>query len=259
MLMNLDHESIHLWCANPADALVESTAEACASLLSEDERIRWKRFRFDRQQREFLTTRALVRTALSRYFPLAPEAWRFKLNRYGKPDIDPDRGLQFNLSNSPALVVCLIARQAAVGVDVEPIARAEKIVEVAREVFSPLEMAEFQQLQGRERLDRAVSLWTLKESYIKARGMGLSLPLKKFSFLFGGPEGIRLHLDSSLCDDAGRWRFCLMDHAGHRVAMMVERAAAPKLQLWEQRPLLSDGSRMALGQVQWFPNSTASR
>jgi len=130
---------------------------------------------------------------------------------------------------------------------------------VAREVFSPLEMAEFQQLQGRERLDRAVSLWTLKESYIKARGMGLSLPLKKFSFLFSEPEGIRLHLDPSLGDDARRWRFSLMDLAGHRVAMMAERTNVPALQLWEQRPLLAPGSRLALSEIQWFPQSMKSR
>jgi len=50
--------------------------------------------------------------------------------------------------------------------------------------------------------------------------------LNKLSFLFGGPAGIRLELDSCLDDEAERWRFCLLDHAGHR-SHFVERLLRP--------------------------------
>ena len=128
----------------------------------------------------------------------------------------------------------------------EPCARAGKIAELAPEVFSPLELAQLDALREDEKLDRALRLWTLKESYIKARGMGLSLPLKKFSFLFGGAEGIRLELDPDLNDQPERWRFCLLDHAGHRIALMAERAAAPELQIWEVHPLGATPARLAV-------------
>ncbi len=184
-------------------------------------------------RREFLATHALARIALSNHYPLAPQAWHFSFNSYGKPAAEPDCGLRFNLSNSPGLVVCLIASGVEVGVDVEPCARAGKIAELAPEVLSPLELAQLDALREDEKLDRALRLWTLRESYMKARGMGLSLPMKRFSFLFGGAEGIRLELDPDLNDQPERWRFCSLDHAGHRIALMVERAGAPELQIWE--------------------------
>jgi 4'-phosphopantetheinyl transferase len=249
----MDKEPLNLWCAYPDDLIADEVAKSCAQLLSEDELARWQAFKFDRHAREFLVTHALARIALSHCHSLAPQAWRFTLNRYGKPAAEPECGLRFNLSNSTGLVVCLIAQGAEVGVDVEPCSRAGKIAELAPEVFSPLELAQLDALNGDEKLDRALRLWTLKESYIKARGMGLSLPLKKFSFLFGGAEGIRLQLDPDLNDQHERWRFCLLDHAGHRIALMTERTAAPELQIWEVHPIGSTPARLACGEALWYP------
>ena len=185
---------------------------------------------------------------------MAPEAWRFRSNEYGKPAIEPGVGIDFNLSNSRELVVCLIAQGGEVGVDVEPFTRASGIAEVAPRVFSELERSQLDGLADRERLDRGVSLWTLKEAYIKARGMGLSLPLDKVSFVFGGAAEIRLELNASLNDESSRWRFYLLDHAGHRVALMVERTADAKLEIWEARPLLAAPKRLADFSPRWLPH-----
>jgi 4'-phosphopantetheinyl transferase len=233
----MDTATLQLWFAYPDDLLTEGVARACAALLSEEELARAERFRFDRHRREFLTTRALARTALSHCHPLPPQAWRFKANAHGKPAVEPECGLRFNLSNSAGLVACLIARGAEVGVDVEACARAEEIAELAPRVFSAKEQTQLAELRGPERLRRALSLWTLKEAYIKARGLGLNLPLGRFSFVFGGAEGIRLEVEPGLDHEPVRWQFCLLDHAGHRVALVTERAAGPDLQIWEAHPL----------------------
>lgn len=254
VISHSDKEPLYLWCAYPEDVLTAATADACMSLLSEDEHARWQKFRFDRHRREYLTTRVLLRTALSHYHPTAPEAWRFKTTAHGKPRVDPDCGLRFNLSNSPRLVICLIARGYEVGADVEPYEHAEKVATLAPAVLSPQELAQFEALHGQEKLDRALSLWTLKEAYIKAMGMGLSLPLKQFSFLFGGAEGIRLQCDPPLSDQhAQRWRFCLVEHARHRIALMVESTNVPAIKLWAARPLLAPPRELSLDREQWFP------
>jgi len=247
-------KSLDLWCAYPDDLLAEEVAEACAAVVSEEELARCRRFRFDNNRREALTTRALSRIALSHYYPLPPQAWRFTANAQGKPAIDPvidpDCKMKFNLSNSPELVVCLISDGAEVGVDVESFARAGRILELAPEVLSALERAGLDRLPeiasrpGADRPGRALSLWTLKEAYIKARGQGLALPLDKISFLFGGDEGVRLELDPELEDDSARWQFCLLDHAGHRIAAMTERRAADELEMWEVRGVLGPPARV---------------
>jgi len=253
--LRMNEDTLQLWFAYPDDVLERGAAEACELLLSEEERARLKAFKFDRLRREYLATRALVRTALAHTHPIAPEAWRFSSNAYGKPAVEPACGLQFNLSNSRELVVGLIATGAEVGVDVEPFTRASEIAEVAPRVFSKLELAQLDGLPDSERLNRGLSLWTLKEAYIKARGMGLSLTLEKISFVFGGAEEIRLELDPSLNDEPSRWRFCLLDHAGHRIALMVEQAADAELEIWEARPLLAPPTRLPDCAVRWLPRS----
>jgi 4'-phosphopantetheinyl transferase len=221
--------------------------------LSDDERARWQRYKFDKHRREYLATHALARTALSSHHPLAPEAWRFQLNEYGKPWIDPDCGLCFNLSNSTGLVVCLIGTGDEVGVDVEPRIRAGSIIEIAHRMFSQRELKQLGDLPGDERPERALHLWTLKEAYIKARGIGLALPLKKFSFLFEDSRRIRLEIDASLGDDPARWRFCILEIAQHCVALMVENRAVQELQAWESRPPSAAPQRLNLTKEVWFP------
>jgi 4'-phosphopantetheinyl transferase len=88
-------------------------------------------------------------------------------------------------------------------------------------------------------------LWTLKESYIKARGMGLAIPLDKFAFVFGGAEQVRLEVDESLNDREDRWQFCLLDHAGHRIAVMAERRAGYELKVWEAHPIPEPALRVS--------------
>ena len=204
--------ALHLWCAYPDDLLREEAAHACAALLSEEERMRWQRFRQEHNRRQYLATHALARTALSCYCGIAPEELRFSANRHGKPALEPDCGMRFNLSNSTGLVVCLVAEGAVeVGVDVEPYVRADQITNVGHKVFSSAEQAQLEVLPPAELLDRSLSLWTLKEAYVKARGVGMSLPLDKIAFLFEGGNQVRLELDPVLSDDPGRWRFWLLD------------------------------------------------
>jgi 4'-phosphopantetheinyl transferase len=252
---DIQKQTFQLWCAYPDDLLEAEAAQACLMLLSEDERARWEAFKFDLHRREYLATHALARIALSHYSAPNPKAWRFQMNAYGKPATDPESGLRFNLSNSPGLVVCLVGKDAEVGVDLEPRERAESIAEVGPRMFSSREMEQLESLREDEKPDRCLQLWTLKEAYIKARGMGLALPLNKFSFLFGGSQGIRMELDPSLSDNPERWRFCLLQHAGHCIALMVENRTAPALQVWDIRLPIVTPRRISGIEQRWFPHS----
>jgi 4'-phosphopantetheinyl transferase len=266
--------ALQLWLAYPSDLAEPAIEEACAVLLDDAERARAARFRFARHRIEFVATHALTRVALSHAYLLPPHAWRFSVNKYGKPSTVlgpprtgsgpwggiPECGLQFNQSNSLELAACLIARPdaglgaaaAGVGVDVESIARANEIVPLARRVFSASERAQLDALPVTARPARALSLWTLKEAYIKARGMGLSLPLDGISFLFDGPATMRLEVASGVDDDPGRWRFCQIDHAGHRIALAVDAQAAGDVEIFMVRPPIGSPVRLALGSPAWF-------
>lgn len=200
--------------------------------LTEAERTRQRAFLFERNQLEYLATRALVRTELSRLLSAPPESWCFAANSYGRPELVPARGVRFNLSNHPTLVVCALRQgELEVGVDVEPVTRGAEVLGIARTVFSARELADLHALPSAQQPERALSLWTLKEAYIKARGMGLSLPLQEFSFVFSA-HGAEIQFSPALQDDARRWRFTSVERRGHRIALAIEitpGAAAPQV------------------------------
>jgi 4'-phosphopantetheinyl transferase len=247
---------LYLWFANPNDMITATDSDDCAQFLSEAERTRWRSFRFEKDRREYLATRLLVRSALSHYRPLPPDAWRFQIGDCGKPSVYPDCGLRFNLSNSTRLVVCLIGEEDELGIDAEPFSRAPEIAKLGNEFLSAPELAQLEVLQDQEKYDRVLSLWTLKEAYTKARGLGFSMPLKKFSFLFDESNGIRLELDSCLNDNPKDWRFCLLNLDGHRVALLVATRNHPTLQIWECRPPGAALVREIVDVEQrWFPSA----
>jgi 4'-phosphopantetheinyl transferase len=245
--------ALHLWYAYPADLADPAIAQACAALLSDDERARAARFRFERGRQEFLCSHALARLALSHRYPLPPQSWSYSFNARGKPSPIPECGLRFNQSDSPGLAVCLTAQHVEVGVDVEAFSRAQQILGLASYVFSTAEQEQLQSVPAASRPARALTLWTLKEGYIKARGMGLALPLRKISFLFGGTEQIHLELDAALNDDPARWRFCLLNHVEHRIALVVDAAAPAIVEILAAHPLFAAPTSLSSAAEAWFP------
>jgi 4'-phosphopantetheinyl transferase len=223
-LLRLTAGDVHVALAEFADTVDPGTVGRCLSLLNADEHARYERFIPPRTKLEFLITHALARTELSRFADVRPEEWRFKTGSHGRPEIDGDivRELGFNLSNTRGLVACAVTRGADVGVDVEDTTLKRQTVEVAERFFSPEEVKALRSLPSELQRDRFFDYWTLKESYIKARGLGLAIPLERFSFHLNPGEPIRIELDPSLGDDARTWRFWLdRPTQAHRLAVAL--------------------------------------
>lgn len=181
------------------------------SLLSELELLQMSRFHFPRHQHQYLITRALVRSSLSIYYHTEPDEWEFGKNRFGKPEIScPDRQskIGFNLSHTHGLILCGIVRNFQIGVDIENQLRPTFLdYETLSRHFSVQETQALLKLPAKQRKQRFFDLWTLKESYIKARGHGLSIPLDKFSFKFKNNVLSDFSIHPDLNDDASNWQF----------------------------------------------------
>jgi 4'-phosphopantetheinyl transferase len=238
----MERGEVHLWLARPDRVRAPALVQACLDLLSPEERARLAGLRLEARRHEYLVTRALVRTILSRYGASRPADWRFTQNAHGRPELDPPGRLRFNLSNSPGLVGCAVALH-EVGLDLEPHPRAVRILRLAARVFSAEERRALADLPEAARAGRALALWTLKEAYLKARGTGISLPLQELTFSPASPVEIALALGTSIQDDPARWHFRLLEHGGHGVAVAVD--APVLLRAWETVPLV-DGSDRAL-------------
>ncbi|MEJ7729054.1 MAG: 4'-phosphopantetheinyl transferase superfamily protein [Polyangiaceae bacterium] len=217
---------VHVWYAFTDELEQPEITEACERLLNDEERARHQRLLIDRVRHEHLVTRALARTSLSRYAPVAPEDWVFVKNEWGRPEVQAPaeaRWLRFNLSNTRGLVAIAVTRDLEVGVDVEFVERRTEPLAIADRFFSESEVRALHGQVGEEaQRERFFAYWTLKEAYIKARGMGLAIPLGQFSFHLdeSGPE--RITFGPEIEDDPQRWHFWRhRPSATHRVAVAV--------------------------------------
>jgi 4'-phosphopantetheinyl transferase len=203
-------------------------------LLSPAERERWQRYRVEDARLQYLVGRALVRTSLSRYADVAEGAWEFGANRHGWPYVTEPashRDLRFNLSHTDGLVACAVSRDCELGIDVETIDRRLDVFELAPSVFAPAEVASLVETSPEERRDLFFCYWTLKEAYIKARGIGVSLALDGFAFDLGGAAP-RVRFSEKCPDDAARWRFRqYVPTPRHKLALAVATPAAPELDI----------------------------
>ena len=228
-------EFVDIWLLNQDSVTDPQQLERYLRLLTEEERAQHGRFLFDHIKRQYLLTRTLCRATLSRYTGVALEAWRFVLNRYGKPRIfspDPGVPIKFNLSNTHGLIACAVAYDAPVGVDAEYVLRRSDTVGIADRYFSQTEVAALRATPESRQRWRFFEYWTLKESYIKARGMGLAIPLDQFSFLLDPPKPVGISFDPRLRDDPAAWQFGLFrPRPSHCLAVGVQRGCGPDRQI----------------------------
>lgn len=170
--------------------------------MSEARKRRIDRLRFPGDRRRSLGAGVLLRRALSE---AGVDEQIFVYGDYGKPRLAGDPGVHFNLSHAGDRAMCVISEH-RVGCDVER--RSRRGVQVAERFFAP---AEYERIQaapesGRDAL--FTRLWALKESFLKATGLGLTLPLGAFSINL---DGDRITVKQDV--DSNDYRFFELDPA----------------------------------------------
>jgi 4'-phosphopantetheinyl transferase len=231
LIAALEPGEIHLWLSF-YDRTADSGSDiGCRELLNTEERAQEARFYFSNDRRQYLYSRALLRSTLSRYAAVKPSDWVFAPNSYGRPEIvNPDAvrlNLSFNLSHTRGLIVLAVTRQRLLGVDVENITCRRASIDLAGRYFATDEAASLKAVPRQMQAYRFFEYWTFKEAYIKARGMGLSLPLDKFSFHYPDANTVALVIHPELRDDAARWQFWqFQPTADHLIAVCAEVASA---------------------------------
>ncbi|MGN9863617.1 4'-phosphopantetheinyl transferase family protein [Bacillus swezeyi] len=167
-------------------------------MVSEEKRKKVNRYKFPEDANRTLIGEVLIRHIIKETFDLPNEQITFTEGRYGKPSAAGLPDFHFNISHSGKWIVCG-AGSTPIGVDVEkikPISFA-----IAERFFSPSEHRDLMEKKEAERLSYFYHLWTMKESFIKQAGKGLSLPLDSFSVKLGeqGRASIETPPDYPLC------------------------------------------------------------
>lgn len=240
-MIELADNEIHLWFTFPDKIIENRLLTQYQQFLSVEEHKRWQQFHFAKHQHQYLMTRALIRTTLSRYLKGTPEKWQFSKNNYGKPALYPAQKLFFNLSNTETLIVCALSRQRDIGVDVETVRHKSSTIDIAQRFFSAQEVEALLNCPKSQQRQRFFQYWTLKEAYIKARGLGLSQPLDQFSFdLHESQKSLKLSFHAPLKGDEKHWQCWLLKVTStHYAAICIfnPTTIVYKLQVKEVIPL----------------------
>lgn len=183
--------------------------------LPEEERRRAGGFKSLIARRQFLYGRLLLRWGVSRYVGVEPEHLTFEATEEGKLFLPaPCESFDFNLTHKPGCVAAGWVKGASIGVDAEEYEPDRANEKIARRYFAPSEVEQLEGLDGETLAWQFYRFWTLKEAYIKARGLGLKVPLKDFSFSFDDPEtleqpgeGVRIAFGGKIEDRPEDWQF----------------------------------------------------
>jgi 4'-phosphopantetheinyl transferase len=124
--------------------------------------------------------------------------------------------------------------------DTEDISRKIDL-SVADNFFSKNESDFLNKSPEADRQNLFFDLWTLKEAYIKAKGLGLSIGLDTFSFFLDG-DAIDVRFDDSLCDASDQWRFFKfypVDSYVASIALQTDSKSPCKLHIYKCIPFVS--------------------
>jgi 4'-phosphopantetheinyl transferase len=201
--------------------------------LSPEEQHRAHRFRIESARRQFIASRAALRSILAGYLSVLPEAVRFSHGPMGKPEL-PLGGppLHFNLSHSDGLALIAASRHCEVGVDVERVRTFENQLSLAERFFAPAEVRALIALTDGVMAEAFFHAWTRKEAFVKACGQGIGFGVDRVEVsLVPGEPARLLRLDG--CEKAAaRWSLRHLSPAPGYVGALAVQGEPGPLRAW---------------------------
>jgi len=222
---------VHVWLVATDDPHFERTH----ALLSRSEQERAAKFKFDVHRKRYVAAHAAVRQILSSYLQVAAATLQFIEGAQGKPQLVPTpdpAGLQFNLSHSHEAALIAVALARHIGVDIEYIKPAFDWEGIVENFFAPGEIARLKNLPTALQGPAFFTCWTRKESFIKAKGGGLSIPLHDFEVAVDPNEPAALLSCASDAREVQHWAMADLDAGPEYKAAVCVEAPLDTIKYW---------------------------
>lgn len=222
---NLPQQEAHVWFMVPESIRDPQTLGKFLRLLSDDELQQYQRYYFAQDSHRYLVSHAVVRMVLSKYLDIAPAEWLFKRSPRGRPEIanPTTAALRFNLTHTAGLAACVVTLADDCGIDAERITGRHNPIGVAKRMFSESETKELERLEGRAYLEHFFTRWTLREAYVKARGIGISFPTRKLTFTVNKDNFVEVSFHPDIEDRRDNWHFELLKPTAEHIAAIAIR------------------------------------
>lgn len=245
-IRRLEPGQVDVWCCATDEPRLLNQYERYEAILSDEEKEEYRQRQFSTQAGAYLVSRALLRTVLSEYCDLAPEALSFGTNEFGKPELlgEATRHICFNAAHTHGLTLCAVSGGQAVGIDVEFQTDSAGMLDAADDYLSADEATALRSVAEEQKLSAFFRYWTLKEAYLKARGQGLSIALHEFSFLLDG-----MNVTQFIGPDAARWDFRLLAQDNDFTAAVAVDGKISQLNAFHSMPLISSRELASLQDI----------
>lgn len=211
-----------LACVTACDTAGPAVVHRLSAVLGTEELARAGRFRFAQDQIAFLFAHALARVMLSDVLPRPPQDWEFMADGLGRPRLRPGQtrsAVCFSLSHTRGLAACALGMEHRIGIDAEN-CEAARLLDLDGDWLTMAESAALHALASEARGGATVQLWTLKEAFAKATGLGLHQRFGDVGFTLDPPRLVRT---PPAC--AGHWRLAqIRPTPAHVVAVAIRCA-----------------------------------
>lgn len=227
-------DTIHVWRASLSQP--PSVLERMAKTMSEDELVRAQRYRFAKDKDAFIAGRGILRDVLARYLKIVPHQIHLEYGPWGKPEVTTLVGgarLDFNLSHSGDLVLIAVALNRKIGIDIEWMPRKPVTERIAERFFSPSEALFLRTLSGEARQDAFFRLWTAKEAFVKAQGIGLARSFSEFTVSLISEKEIDITDIEGKAEDISRWSLKVLPVNSEYIAALAAEDFRGTVYCWE--------------------------
>jgi len=200
---DLDHDELHIWWL-PLE-LDNAQSVKALSLLSDIQRDKYHRRLTPELRYRYLAGRYYLLNLLGAYTKTAPEEVLLSYNRLNKPSLsDESFGLEFNFSDTDGYGAFAFSKSRQVGIDIESLDREANFKAIADRRFTKQEL-EFVYQDGQLDTQRCLSIWTRKEAFGKATGVGINFQMNEQNLFVAGDCSHEYQFRDS---DGTNWR-CL--------------------------------------------------
>jgi len=193
---------IHVWYLPLS--ITDDRLEQFFGVLAIEETERAARFAFPYLRQRYIVAHGMLRLILGAVLNRDPAGLSFRKGDHGKPFLVADE-LQFNLSHSGEHGLLAMTRRTEIGVDIEGMSRKVDTGGIAERFFSEREAGELLSLAEDQQRHGFFNLWTRKEAWLKATGIGISEGLNKVEFNCRPGDPARLLRINGKVDEAENW------------------------------------------------------
>lgn len=221
---------MEIYATKISDIIMERMDELCV-FISLEKKYKIERFVHKKDKIRALIGELLIRNIIIEKLGRRNQDIIFDKNLYGKPYLKAYRNFNFNISHSGDFVVCAIDDK-PIGIDIEQVKQME-YMDIAKRFFSPSELAYIEKDNLCNEIEKFYEIWTLKESYIKCCGEGLSMPLKSFSINIDEYENVKVVVNKEInkftlntmdIDSDYKMAVCTMNEIISKEIIMIEQS-----------------------------------